>query len=108
MEEPQHAGKNTQENRIVAAISYIPLLFLVPLLWKTDSDFAQFHGKQGLVLFIAWFILWVVGLIPVIGLLALLGYLLLIVVAVIAFVRALLGQRWEIPLIAPYAKKLKL
>jgi len=97
-----------QRGRIIAAISYIPLLFLIPLLARKDDHFAQFHGKQGLVLFIAWFILWVVGLIPIVGLVVFIGYLALMVVAVIALVRTLMGQSWEIPIVGAYAKKLKL
>lgn len=44
--------KDLEENEnLFAALSYISILFIIPLLFKKDSKFAQFHGKQGLVLF---------------------------------------------------------
>ena len=59
--------KDIKENRIIAAIGYIFLLCLIPLFQKRKSEFAQFHGKQGLMLVICWFILWFIGVIPILG-----------------------------------------
>lgn len=99
----------SKKSKILAAISYVPFppLFLIPLFAAKDGAFEGFHGKQGLVLFLAWFAVWIVSLIPLIAIVAYLGFLAIIVVAVIAFVRALLGNRWNIPLLGRYAQKLK-
>lgn len=35
-----------------AILSYIPFLNLIPYLKKTDSQFVEFHSKQGILLFI--------------------------------------------------------
>src|SRR3989339_630004 len=43
--------QDVEENKTVAALSYAWILCLVPLLGKRNSKFAQFHAKQGLVLF---------------------------------------------------------
>jgi len=99
------------KHRFLAAIAYVPLppLFLITLLYHDGGeDFMQFHGKQGLVLFVVWFILFILGFIPLVSLLVGIGYLALIVVAVIAFVRTLTGGRWEIPLVGRYAKRIRL
>ena len=45
------------DNKIIAALSYIGILCLIPLLAKKDSKFAQEHGKQGLIMLIAWIVL---------------------------------------------------
>ena len=37
----------------MALLSYIGILFIIPLLAAKDSKFAKFHVNQGLVLFIA-------------------------------------------------------
>ncbi len=42
-----------EQNKVVAAIGYIPVLFLVPLLGASGSPFAKFHANQGLILTIA-------------------------------------------------------
>lgn len=42
-----------EQNKVMAAIGYIPVLFLVPLLGAPNSPFAKFHANQGLILTIA-------------------------------------------------------
>ena len=42
--------KDINRNRHIAAASYIWVLCLIPLLFKRESKFAQFHAKQGLLL----------------------------------------------------------
>jgi hypothetical protein len=37
--------KDVADNKLVAALSYIWILFLIPLLAKRDSKFCQFHAK---------------------------------------------------------------
>lgn len=94
--------KDIADNKYVAALSYIWILFLVPLLAKKDSPFAQFHAKQGLVLCIASIIL---SFIPFFGWLVNLG---LFVVVVIALIKTLSGEAWEIPLVKDAVKKINL
>lgn len=101
--------KDVAENKIIAALSYIGILCLVPLLAKKDSKFCQEHGKQGLVLFIASIVLYVVGIIPVLGwLVAFIGGIALLVVAVIAFIKCLMGEFWEVPVLGQYRNKFNL
>jgi len=47
---PQDA--EVQDAKFFAAVGYINILCFVPLFLKKDNKFAQFHGKQALVLFI--------------------------------------------------------
>ena len=62
---------DVQQNKGMAALSYLGILCLILLLAKRDSKFAQFHAKQGLVLLIAEVILGfaagLLAIIPVIG-----------------------------------------
>ena len=39
-------------NKVMAVLSYLGILFLIPLLAAKNSKYAQFHCNQGLVLFI--------------------------------------------------------
>lgn len=100
---PTGEDKDIQENKIIAALAYLWILSIVVLLVKKDSKFAQFHAKQGLVLFIASII---AGFIPFFGWL-ILGPIIGIV-ALIGLIQALLGKYWEIPLVSDLAKKINL
>lgn len=101
--------KDIQDNKIIAALSYIGILCLIPLLAKKDSKFAQEHGKQGLVLFICWIIVVVVGWIPILGwIVGFFGSILLLVLSLVGFIKCLMGEFWEIPVLGQYRDKFKL
>lgn len=61
-------GALEQDVKILSAIGYIGLLFLVPYLVKPKDKFAVFHANQGLLLLIATVVINAIGsIIPVIG-----------------------------------------
>jgi uncharacterized membrane protein len=90
----------TQENKLLAAISYLWIVSIIMLLIKKDSKFVQFHAKQGLVLFIAAIILM---LIPGIGWIL---NLLVVVAVVVGFIKALSGEYYKMPGISILAEKI--
>lgn len=98
-------NKDVESNKVVAALSYLGILFLVPLLAAKQSKFAQFHAKQGLVLFVAEVVVSFVGWIPFFGWAA---ALVVFLAAVYGFLQALQGVYWEIPYVGKYAKELKI
>jgi len=112
-QQPTNQNNNIKDDNIIAAIGYIFILCLVPLLLKKDSQFAQFHGKQGLVLtvvaVIAWILSMILWFIPVIGwLINLVMFITIIVLAVLGILNALKGEYWEMPVLGEFAKKIKL
>lgn len=64
-----------EQNKALAIVCYIPLLFFVPLLAGGNSKYAKFHANQGLILTIFSFaasvinsiIDFVIDWIPIIG-----------------------------------------
>lgn len=96
---------DVEKNKQIAALSYVWILCLVPLLGKRDSEFAQFHAKQGLVLFAIEIIASLFILFPIFGQLIMIG---LLVVSVIGIVKTLNGERWKIPVIYEWSKKISL
>ena len=48
---------DVEKNKIMGVLAYLGILFLVPLLAARQSRFAMYHTNQGLILFIAWFVL---------------------------------------------------
>ncbi|MEK7665441.1 MAG: DUF4870 domain-containing protein [Patescibacteria group bacterium] len=100
-------------NRIIAAVGYLFILCLLPLTMRKDSKFAQFHGKQGLVLTIAsvllWFASFILGLIPILGwLVMLILWITLLILAILGIMNALAGKYWEMPFFGKYAREIKL
>lgn len=94
-----------KENKVVAAIGYLSILFLIPLLLKKDSPFAQFHAKQGLYLFIVFFIGQAIFWFPIIGW----GlFLFFLVVNIYAFFQTLSGKGWPVPGAAWVIEKLNI
>ena len=91
-------------NKLLAAISYIGILFLVPLLAAKDDAFARFHANQGLVLFIANIAAaiagFILGFIPVIGVIvAWIIRIALFVLMILGIINALKGEMKPLPLI---------
>jgi len=97
--------KDIQDNSFLAAIGYIWILCFIPLFLKRKSKFAQFHAKQGLILFIVEIVGWLLFWIPVLGWFLLAGILIL---AVMGIMNSLKGEWWEMPVLGKYAKRINL
>ncbi len=106
---PGNAGMpkdpDVEANKLIAAVSYLGALVIIPLLLKKDSPYVQFHAKQGITFVILWCVGWVLFWFPIIGWLA---AAIVFVFNVIAFFKALSGERWEAPVISDITKKLNL
>jgi uncharacterized membrane protein len=98
-------AKDAADNKVVAMIGYLGILCLLPLLLKKDSAFAQFHGKQGLVLCLAWIVVMLVGWFPFIGWVL---WIATVVLTVVGMMNAYNGKMELLPLIGQYADKIKL
>jgi len=99
----------SQEEKFLSAIGYLGVLCLLPLVLKKDSAFAQHHGKQGLVLLLAWLVLWVGNIIPILGQLVwFVGSIVLLVFILQGMLNAYNGKWWDVPVLGVYAKKIKL
>ncbi|MCX6792415.1 MAG: DUF4870 domain-containing protein [Candidatus Falkowbacteria bacterium] len=105
MPKPIVFDPDVQSSRLIAALSYFWILFLIPLLLKRDSKFAQFHAKQGLVLFIVEFIVSLIMWVPLIGQVL---FLATIVLAVAGIVKAYSGEWWKLPFIYKWSEKIKI
>lgn len=107
----------SESNKMLAFIfSYISILVLIPLLAikvKDKDDTIRFHIKQGLVLFITEIIGMIVAgifsFLPIIGqIISNLLCLLFLIVSIVAIVKALQGEKWDIPIIRDYTHLIKL
>lgn len=118
---PVNGDPDVQQNRGIAWLSYVGLLFLIPLFVKKDSPYCQYHVKQGATLCavnIAYAITtsillaiinaifpggWFYTHSTVYNIFSLLfdaGYIFLFVLAIIGIVNAAKGQKKDLPLIS--------
>lgn len=44
-------SKSSQPNKLLAALSYLSVLFILPFLFCKDDKYAMFHARQGAILF---------------------------------------------------------
>ncbi len=102
---PAFDAKDIQDNKLMAALSYLGILVFVPLFLARKSPFTQEHAKQGVILLIVHIVGMFVYWIPVLG--QILG-LIVLIVNIIALVKCLMGEFWEIPVIGQYRKKINL
>jgi len=103
--------KDLEENKALTFLSYLGILALVPLLAKKESKFAQFHAKQGIVLFVAWFVIsWVAGFIPFLGwfLIVPAVSILGIVLAIMGLINVANGEMKDLPIVGEFSKKINL
>ena len=98
-------GALGQDVKILSAIGYIGLLFLVPYLVKPKDKFAVFHANQGLLLLIATVVINAIGsIIPVIGwfIILPLGGIFTLVLFILGVINVLKGEEKRLPLIGNF------
>ena len=122
----------TERNKLLSAIGYIPFLCFLPIYVAREDDYAQFHGKQSLVLLVAYIIislaLWFIALVfsRILGNILIIGFIfkavgwlsnnflgtivgvIYLVMIIIGFIHAISGGAWEIPVISEYTRHLKI
>ncbi len=111
---PEEESKTSQEsssggtnNNMVAILSYLGVLCLVPLIAVKDNDFVQYHAKQGLTLFIAEIATMLVGWIPLIGwLVGFVAWILWVILSIIGITNVVNKKKKPLPVIGGLAKSL--
>lgn len=97
----KRSGAAQGHNKLLAALSYVNILFLIPLLFTQNDEFAKFHARQGARLFVCNAIGSILGSIFSIGWVI----NLLLIYLMIVGIKNALEDKWE-PL--PYIGKFKL
>ncbi len=88
-----------EHERFTAALSYVWVLSLYPLLFRKDSAFIQFHAKQGVALFVIELLSFVfLFFAPIV-------IIVCVVLSIMGIRAALAGQYWTIPFLGDWVKK---
>ena len=106
---PVPKDSEIESDKFFAAIGYINVLCFVPLLLKKESKFAQFHGKQALVLFILEVAAGILRVVPVLGeLVFTVAFVVFGILSLIGIVKVLMGESWEMPVIYEISNRISL
>lgn len=101
---PAFTPQDIEENKFMAALSYLSILVIIPIVVNKKSPFIEANVKQGIVLLIISVLAALVR-IPVLWKLVSLAVL---VVAIMALIDTLRGKFWAIPGIYDLSQKFKL
>lgn len=102
----QQEPKKESGDNVIAILSYIGILFLIPMLAAKDNEFAQYHAKQGLVLFIAEIATALIAWIPILGwIIGLIAWITWLILAITGITNVLGGKKKPLPLIGKFADK---
>ena len=98
-----------QDAKFFAALGYLHILCFVPLLLKKGNKFAQFHGKQALVLFILEIAASILKVVPALcDLVFTVAFVVLGILSLIGIMKVLMGECWEMPVIYEIAHRINL
>lgn len=93
-----------EKGKGLAWLSYLWILWLVPLLAMKDNEFCKFHVKQGIILSILAIAIWVIGWIPFLGwFITFIVYVYIIVMMIMGIINAANGKYWKMPLLGDLA-----
>ena len=109
---PEATSESTfdfSQKSLIAAASYLGPLIVIPFLTNKEDPFTKFHIKQGLVLFIAYLILWVFsGFMFVMWQIMQLINLGLFILSLIGIVNTLQRKEKELPLVGQFGSKINI
>lgn len=106
---PQTLDPAIAEGKFFAAIGYFSILCFVPLFLKRDNKFAQFHGRQALVLFILELATAMLIVVPVVGeVIFRLSWAIFGIFSLAGMIKVLMKQYWEMPVVYPISSKITL
>lgn len=109
LESKKAQDPDVDEAKFFAAVGYISILCLVPLVLKKGNKFAAFHGKQGLVLLILEVAAAILKVVPVIGpVIAAFAFVAFGILSLVGILKVLAGEYWEMPVIYDIARKINL
>ncbi len=94
--------------RFLAAISYLGVLCLAPIILKVKNDYVRFHARQGLILFIAEIVFILIWVIPFVGvIIGFIGWIICFVFSLMGLVNGIAGREWKVPVLHRFTSKVR-
>lgn len=101
------SGDDVLDGKVIAILSYLSILCIIPLLFKKNNLFVLAHSKQGLVIFVAEVAIFILHIILGMWFLKL-GMFILLTLSFIGLLAVLRGQYIQIPVVSSIAEKITL
>lgn len=117
----EYDSKDIENNKILALLSYLSILVLIPMFVAPNSKFARYHVKQGFTLFLAYIGLAIVNFLlgfikttkyvwgipyqTTPGIVVFIGWLLsipLLILSILGIINAVQGKAKELPIIGKF------
>lgn len=96
-----------RRNKILAVLSYLNFLVIVPLFVGNKDEFVKRHLKQGLFLSLVFVLLPYVLIIPLLGwVVGAVWFALWLVLWLIALISAIMGKERPIPIVGKFLAKI--
>jgi uncharacterized membrane protein len=112
------SGSGAGDRTLMIVLSYLWILFLVPLLMKKDDAEVQWHAKNGMGITIGEIIIWVAFMIITAILPAGIGcavstlncviFIGFLVLRIICIVKGVSGQRFNVPVLTDLGQKINI
>lgn len=93
------------KSKLIALLSYLLILFLIPLNMFKKDEFIQYHAKQGVVLFILAIILIFTLWLPILAWVCWLTYL---VIWITGIINVLSGKKEPLPVVGLIGERVPL
>jgi fumarate reductase subunit D len=115
--EEQNNQQNTQapqsqpqgQTNVMALISYIGILCLIPIFAKPQDEFVKFHAKQGLVIFGGEVITAILsGAIPLLVAIWMLLNLYWVVLSILGIINVVKNEKKNLPFVGQFANKINI
>ncbi len=95
--------RDVEDNKVISFLSYLGILFIIPLIAAPNSYYAKFHANQGLLLFIMEMVCGLICAIPIVGwIVGGIGEILSVVFTIMGIINALTGKAKELPIVGKY------
>lgn len=104
-------AKISGESKLFAFLAYLLSIlgFIIVFLVRRHDQFAMYHAKQSLVLFIAAAILKAIAIIPLLGwFVYVVGSLIVLILWIIGLINALNGAEKPLPIVGKFSKLINL
>ena len=95
--------KDKEDNKMMALLSYIGFLALVPYFMEKDSEWVRYHALQGINLLILELIIYAVGFVPLIGwIVSGVCSFISIILSIIGIINVCNGEAKELPIVSNF------
>lgn len=100
-------GEASVSSKVMAAMSYLGILCLVPLIMNRQDPYVRFHARQGVILWMIEVLAIYTLLLPAFGKIFFkFASFTCVILSIIGLVAVLLGRAWKFPYVGDWAERL--